>query len=454
MHQRNDKLKIVFIALLLVFAVFSTVAAQDLDDLHFNQGQSFESGEEGDDIDTLREKEIIGQASGANFGFSIKPDYFPTGNALEIYPETGATGHIDIFLEYDDHSINKDAEALVLRVQAPETDKPALLFLFMLFEGKYDDMESVGEVWMYYHSYAEELGNATSIIFVDADTNKYYSYELSQPYAVQSEFDGWVIVPFSYFQRHPGYVYEEGNDMLDGDMVTRLMIEIQEPDMGTSYYVSNIGLTDSIEGFLDSLGSTPLPVDINIVQQVDEIEIVEKENFEYIKEHSKELNIKINDGAYLEYSWKFKGEDITNPSDFDPGVVFAGEYEEEVELEVTGLEALYMTFSQNEPLPGKALFSAYVGDDYSDGTMLNLYYYNVETELVAFEQGDIKVEDGGYATFEIEALKAYFLTTEEIEIQEPVEESDISLGLVIGIVLAVLVLVVVVMLLVGKKRKK
>ena len=77
-------------------------------------------------------------------------------------------------------------------------------------------------------------------------------------------------------------------------------------------------------------------------------------------------------------------------------------------------EKLLMDFSHNGSLPGRAEIKVYVGNHFSDGQKLYLYYYNPDKKEIEPVQKNIVVVDG-YATFELSHCSSYVLTDKEVK---------------------------------------
>ena len=118
-----------------------------------------------------------------------------------------------------------------------------------------------------------------------------------------------------------------------------------------------------------------------------------------------------------EYSWTFKGSDITDPNaisgaSFDTSISLTSPNEKEISAKASKIAAdaklINLYFSYHGELPGKASITVNVGTE-NAGTTQHLYYFNQYTS--EFESlGDCTVDADGDVTFEISHCSDYILS--------------------------------------------
>ena len=87
-------------------------------------------------------------------------------------------------------------------------------------------------------------------------------------------------------------------------------------------------------------------------------------------------------------------------------------FQEEKMEELTGEhDALYLEFSHHGTLPGPAEISTYVGNEFDNGDVVYLYYYNEETgKIETVNGGNGLTVSNGYVTFTLKHCSVYFLS--------------------------------------------
>ena len=68
-----------------------------------------------------------------------------------------------------------------------------------------------------------------------------------------------------------------------------------------------------------------------------------------------------------------------------------------------------MNFKHEGTLPKDTKVKVYVGDKYQNDSVVNIYYYNEDSNKMETIEKEVKVEDG-YVVFEIEHCSEYIIT--------------------------------------------
>ncbi len=113
------------------------------------------------------------------------------------------------------------------------------------------------------------------------------------------------------------------------------------------------------------------------------------------------------DGLYA-YTITFNGKDITDPMDFDAGIIFTAENLERISLRAK--TPYYISFAHSGAFPGAARVEIEVGVE--DGVYL-LYYYHASDDTFA-KCGDVTVGNT-ILGFTVDEGGDYFLTTAEVK---------------------------------------
>lgn len=131
---------------------------------------------------------------------------------------------------------------------------------------------------------------------------------------------------------------------------------------------------------------------------------IEKE----IKEEKVVINIKERDGN-LYYSWSFDKDKVGEEIDLNFELNFISPVQSKIDSIAENKDKTYLSFTHHGTLPSEATINVYVGNKYSEGEKLYLYYYNDEKDVVEYVEDGLTVKDG-YVQFKIHHCSDYFLT--------------------------------------------
>ncbi len=164
---------------------------------------------------------------------------------------------------------------------------------------------------------------------------------------------------------------------------------------------------------------------------------IDTEKYEIEKTISEEkviINIKEKDGN-LYYSWSFDKDKVGAEIDLNFELNFVSEKKTKIDAIADNDDKTYLSFTHHGNLPSEATMNVYVGDKYSEGEKLYLYYYNEEKDIVEYVEHDLKVKDG-YVTFRINHCSDYFLTAAVVN---NAEGNPKSMNYAIGILAIVVI---------------
>ena len=172
--------------------------------------------------------------------------------------------------------------------------------------------------------------------------------------------------------------------------------------------VISIELVES--SVISSMKSTVLP-EVEVISQG--APVVNSNLFQSMKENHKDVTLGVvNTSNQLQYSWTFNYDTLKNTGvTIDLSVKFDTDKKTEIE-KITGTNAaMYLEFAYHGQLPGPATMKTYVGDQYKNGDIVYLYYYNEESGKVeAIGGGGLNVQ-AGYVEYTITHCSVYFLST-------------------------------------------
>lgn len=377
-------------------------------------GQGFGIAEVGNTAADLESLGIIrGEKDITNITHTVTDNTLGNGNALTwtfngTAGEFLGTGNTDIGLYFsdEDRAAMATADSLVLRVKTPATTKYENSFdlRVMLMEARViDGSRDYGAVGGVFFSRDDFGVNPCDVTLVDAATKQYTVKTINAPYFLPADFDGWVVLPLSYFKLHPGYAGDDNNGEMDIGEMVRIKMSVENAPLGEKFVFDTIGFAEA-KDFLASIEAAPLPVDIEIEKAPDSIEKVTAAQVGYAKDNAVSIKYNVTDGYKL-YGWVIAGSDITTVQEFDPALVTEFDEIADIKDQFVDLEGY---FFKNSALPGKAELSIYLGDDY---TTPYLYSY---ADGKATKVTQLAVDDDGYVAFEMNAAGTWFITEEEV----------------------------------------
>ena len=190
---------------------------------------------------------------------------------------------------------------------------------------------------------------------------------------------------------------------------------------------------------LDSLLSDSGEQDISIIINVDSQ--ISAEQLAKIKESGKVVNLNYYDeNKKLIYSWSIDGQKIRDTEEFLTSVSYISEYVTEISKLSNYADGLYVNVKHNGNLPEGTKFKLYVGDKFTDGSIVNVYGYDKDENKLELFMDGLTVADEGYIEFDIDQGLSYFVTMSNIVGVSKKEASSIDLFVVIPIMELVVII--------------
>jgi len=160
---------------------------------------------------------------------------------------------------------------------------------------------------------------------------------------------------------------------------------------------------------ISNMMSTVLP-EVEVISQ--SAPVLNSYLFESMKENHKDVTLGVvNASNQLQYSWTFSYDTLKNTDvTMDLSVKFDTDKKTQIE-QITGKnEAMYLEFAYHGQLPGPTTMKTYVGEQYKNGDVVYLYYYNEDSGKVeAIGGGGLNVQ-AGYVEYTITHCSVYFLS--------------------------------------------
>lgn len=189
--------------------------------------------------------------------------------------------------------------------------------------------------------------------------------------------------------------------------------ENKEGQNNVAVEIAEDALTD-VEEVNNELESKMESTDIVQVEVVSKNEApkLDANVFKTVKEKQKNITVGVTDeNNRLQYAWTFNSDTVTNTDmNIDLSISFDTDRADAVK-EITGREdVVYLSFAHHGQLPGPATIKTYVGNQYKDGEVIYLYYFNEEKNQVETVGGRPLKVSGGYVEYTITHCSLYFLS--------------------------------------------
>ena len=151
-----------------------------------------------------------------------------------------------------------------------------------------------------------------------------------------------------------------------------------------------------------------------------EVEIKDEENtlssniLKELKGKDIELKITKYENDNIKYIWSISGKNIKEEFDFDTLVKFESENADKINELMNYAQSIYLNYSHSGNLPKNTKFKVYVGNEYNENDLLNLYYFDEKSNKMILEQENLVVKNG-FVEYEIEYCSEYILTQSKIK---------------------------------------
>lgn len=176
----------------------------------------------------------------------------------------------------------------------------------------------------------------------------------------------------------------------------------------------------------------------NIVINSDTV--ITEENIKKIRESNKLITFDYyGEDKKLLYSWSINGSNIDEQKEIDTHIDFVSENINKIKKLSNYAEGINLNFKYSGNLPNGTMIKIYVGDKFEDNSIVNLYYYNKDTNQLELTQTGLKVKDG-YIDLEPKHCSEYFVTMSTIH-----ESSKINKFMILSIIELIVLLSVLIM---------
>lgn len=205
---------------------------------------------------------------------------------------------------------------------------------------------------------------------------------------------------------------------------------------------------------LESILKNDKVTDVNIIINADSK--ISKEEISKIKNSKKVIKLNyFDESKKLIYSWTINGKEIKDVSEFVTTITNSSEYAKEIYKLSNYADGIYVNFKHSGELPAGTKIKLFVGDKYSNGDKVNVYYYNNDDSKLETIKEEVTVKDG-YVEFEVSKGSDYFVTMSKINGSSETVTSTKStskLPIIIIMILIIVALVVAIIYFIKKKNK-
>ena len=132
-----------------------------------------------------------------------------------------------------------------------------------------------------------------------------------------------------------------------------------------------------------------------------------------ISESGKENIIRLRVIRRNIFEWMIEGKTIYNPEKFPTKTEIVSERKKEIIQLSNYAEGKILTIAEEGKIPQGAKLAIYVGDDYLDEEIINIYFYDQEKNKLIFVSKNNSIENG-YITIEPSRAGYYFITQSDV----------------------------------------
>lgn len=159
-----------------------------------------------------------------------------------------------------------------------------------------------------------------------------------------------------------------------------------------------------LEGVLNKTTANEVIIEIK-----DDNKTLDSKTLELLKNSKKTFIINNYQNNIINYSWTINGNNIGNIKNVETFIKFTSDNYEKIAELTNHADSVYLNFKHEGTLPKDTKVKVYVGDKYQNDSMVNIYYYNEDSNKMETIEKEVKVEDG-YVEFEIEHCSEYIIT--------------------------------------------
>lgn len=169
-----------------------------------------------------------------------------------------------------------------------------------------------------------------------------------------------------------------------------------------------------------------------------------------------QLNKYAEDGSVL-YSWSIPCADLPDSmKEFDPAVSFASKNAEEINKLANYADGKYINLAYSGALPKGTTLTLKNADEFKEGALLHLYYYDTKEKRLSPEGEAIKAGKSE-VVLPLTHASEFFLTKSDLSLlkaeKKPAPKTDLTKWLVIAGCVVVLGLIVALILVILKRRR-
>jgi len=229
----------------------------------------------------------------------------------------------------------------------------------------------------------------------------------------------------------------------------------------------NIKVTRKDGYYLEDLDYVLKNDDVNnIIIKIDTI--ITKSDLEKIKNSKKTINFNYYNDKVLSYSWIIDGSKLNNTNDFITTITNDSEYKKSILKSSNYADGLLTGVKQSGSLPTGTRIKLFVGDKYEDNDLINVYFYDKNSEKLELIKDEIKVENG-YIQFDMKDASDYFITMSNIpnldvisedipspdkEVIDESSQSNLIFYIIIGLLSLLVIGLLIILIRKNKKNKK
>lgn len=262
----------------------------------------------------------------------------------------------------------------------------------------------------------------TTVYLVDAATGAITSKDLgtnsadateqeNSKYFVNETFDGWIVLPLSYFAYdEAGSLETTANHNIDMTALAGITVGEKNPQTGaySRLWVGEIGVTNNVTEFLTAKGNM---AQYNKNYDAAEITAITAEELATMAATPGALNIDVNADSVLQYNWNMSTLGMTATGEFNPAII---KYDTIAEFgsNLKNITSITTAFKTPEYIPSNDASLKIKLNATGGNQAWYVYKYNKADDVLELVQTATDTE--GYVTLKAEANTSYLINISRI----------------------------------------
>ncbi len=194
---------------------------------------------------------------------------------------------------------------------------------------------------------------------------------------------------------------------------------------------SHLAPVVSLSQFFDALKTLTSP---DIIIDLENRDTIENDVLKAIKDANKILIAQVKNDQQVLYQWKIDGSQIEDHQLIRTKLMFTSQHQALLDTLTHYTKGKVLVFQANETLPNGTQVGINVSDEFDDNQMLNLYFFDSDTQTLVLKHQGLVVEQG-FIWIPLTHTSQYFLTPATLSESSSVNPWLVSTVVLLGVLL-------------------